>query len=133
MLPNHGLKLCLQRKSSDRYFTGPRGVEGPAGTSSNEQSHTCGLEHHTNDGRHFLYAYNCSSPKDELYDLDSVDAVNLIEEPAYANVWLEMIRQLGVELEKDPRFVGYWAEFRIARFHELPTIAGDMQLFTRPS
>jgi arylsulfatase A-like enzyme len=93
----------------------------------------CGLEHHTSDGRHFLYAYNCSSPKDELYDLDAVDAVNLIEQPAYANVRLEMIRQLGVELQKDPRFVGYWAEFRIARSRNLPTIAGDMQLFTKPS
>ena len=51
-------------------------------------------------------------------------AVNLIKEPAYANVRLEMIRRLGLELQKDPRFVGYWAEFRIARFHELPTIEG---------
>jgi hypothetical protein len=31
----------------------------------------CGVENRTSDGRHFHYAYNCSSPNDELYDLDS--------------------------------------------------------------
>jgi len=93
----------------------------------------CGLEHRTKDGRHFLYAYNCSSANDELYDLDSDDAVNLINDPTHASVRQEMIRLLGAELQKDARFIGYWAEFRIARFDSLPKIAGDMQLFTKPS
>ncbi len=92
----------------------------------------CGLEHRMPDGRHFLYSYNCSSPNDELYDFDVNDAVNLIAEPAYAEVRAEMIRQLGIALQKDPRWLGYWAEFRIARYDMLPKTEGDMQLFIRP-
>lgn len=93
----------------------------------------CGLEHRTADGRHFLYAYNCSSPNDELYDLASHDAPNLIDELAYASIREEMIRELGTALQKDPRWVGYWAEFRIARYDSLPKTGGDMQLFTKPA
>jgi hypothetical protein len=29
--------------------------------------------------------------------------------------------------------VGYWAEFRIARYEALPRTGGDMQFFTKPS
>jgi arylsulfatase A-like enzyme len=93
----------------------------------------CGLEHRMPDGRHFLYAYNCSSPNDELYDLASQDAPNLIANPAYAAVRETMIRELGVALQQDPRWVGYWAEFRIARYESLPKTNGDMQLFTIPA
>jgi arylsulfatase A-like enzyme len=93
----------------------------------------CGLQHHTADGRHFLYAYNCSSPNDELYDMSSEDAVNLIDDPAYSTIRAEMIRLLGEQLQSDPRWGGYWAEFRIARYASLPKTNGDMQLFTKPS
>ncbi len=93
----------------------------------------CGLEHRTPDGRHFLYAYNCSSPNDELYDLDAVDAVNLIAKPEYNSIRDEMVRRLGAALQKEPRWVGYWAEFRIARYALLPKTEGDMQLFTKPA
>jgi arylsulfatase A-like enzyme len=93
----------------------------------------CGLEHRMPDGRHFLYAYNCTSPNDELYDLASQDAPNLITNPAYAGVRETMIRELGVALQEDPRWVGYWAEFRIARYESLPKTNGDMQLFTKPA
>lgn len=93
----------------------------------------CGLQHIFPDGRHFLYSYNCSSPDDELYDLHSDDAVNLIADPAYSSVREEMIRRLGEELQKDPRWIGFWAEFRIARYHSLPKSTGDMQLFTKPT
>ena len=92
----------------------------------------CGLEHRTPDGRHFLYAYNCTSPKDELYDLDADDAVNLIGQPQYDGVHREMVRRLGEALQADPRWVGYWAEFRVARYFMLPKTQGDMQLFTKP-
>lgn len=92
----------------------------------------CGLEHRTAEGRHFLYAYNLSSPNDELYDLKAVDAVNLIDRPEYAKVREEMIRLLGQQLERDPRWIGYWAEFRVARYNSLPKTNGDMQLFTKP-
>ena len=93
----------------------------------------CGLEHRTADGRHFLYAYNCSSPNDELYDLDAEDAVNLISQPAYSAVRDEMVRALGTQLQADPRWIGYWAEFRVARYALLPKSTGDMQLFTKPA
>jgi hypothetical protein len=29
--------------------------------------------------------------------------------------------------------VGYWSEFRIARYNDLPKTTGDMQLFTMPA
>lgn len=93
----------------------------------------CGLELLTVEGRHFLYAYNCSSPNDELYDLNAEDAVNLIGDPAYRSVRDEMVRRLGIALQSDSRWVGYWAEFRIARYALLPKTTGDMQLFTKPA
>jgi hypothetical protein len=93
----------------------------------------CGLQHLRQDGRRFLYAYNCSSPCDQLYDLDSQDAVNLIANPDYADIREEMIRRLGAALQADPRWLGYWAEFRVARFQSLPKSQGDMQLFESSS
>lgn len=93
----------------------------------------CGIGHRSADGRFFVYAYNLSSPIDELYDMNSDDAVNLIDDPAYEAVRHQMIRMLGDALQQDPRWIGYWAEFRIARYNSLPTTNGDMQLFTKPS
>ena len=89
----------------------------------------CGITHRMSDGRLFLYAYNLSSTCDQLYDMHSSDAVNLIQDPLYASVRGEMIRMLGAELQRDPRWGGYWAEFRIARYNSLPKTNGDMQLF----
>ncbi|HEY1648438.1 MAG TPA: sulfatase-like hydrolase/transferase [Terracidiphilus sp.] len=88
----------------------------------------CGIQHRFPDGRQFLYAYNCSSTVDELYDLASEDASNLIDKPDYAAVRNEMIRRLGTALQSDARWSGYWTEFRIARFASLPVVGGDMQL-----
>ncbi len=90
----------------------------------------CGIQRRAADGHRYLYSYNCTSEVDELFDLDSEDAVNLIHSPALAEVRLEMIRALGAALQSDPRWLGYWAEFRIARFASLPAERGDMQLFT---
>ncbi len=90
----------------------------------------CGIQHRAADGHRYLYAYNCTSQIDELFDLDSEDAVNLIAKPEYAQVRTELIHRLGAALSTDPRWAGYWAEFRVARFNDLPTAAGDMQLFT---
>jgi arylsulfatase A-like enzyme len=92
----------------------------------------CGMQHRAADGRRYLYAYNCSSTCDELYDLESVDAVNLIDSPSHATVRKELINRLGTALQADPRWVGFWAEFRLARFADLPQANGDMQLFTAP-
>ncbi len=93
----------------------------------------CGIQRRASDGRRYLYSYNCTSQVDELFDLDSDDAHNLIDSPEHAQVRKELIRCLGAALQSDPRWVGYWAEFRIARFHDLPWAHGDMQLFTMPS
>lgn len=90
----------------------------------------CGLQYRFPDGKHFLYAYNCSSTVDELYDLTSDDAMNLIDDTKYAAVREEMIRRLGAALQSDPRWTGYWAEFRVARYASLPKTQGDMQMFT---
>jgi hypothetical protein len=75
----------------------------------------------------------CTSLFDELYDLASQDAQNLVTDPAYAAVRETMIRELGVALQLDPRRVGYWAEFQITRYDSLPKTNGDMQLFTKPA
>lgn len=90
----------------------------------------CGIQHRAADGRRYLYSYNCSSQVDELFDLESEDAVNLINSPDHAKVRSELIGRLGAALQADPRWVGYWSEFRIARFQDLPKAEGDMQLFT---
>jgi len=93
----------------------------------------CGIQRRASDGRRYLYSYNCTSQVDELFDLDSEDAHNLIDSPEYAHVRKELIHCLGEALQADPRWVGYWAEFRIARFKDLPRAQGDMQLFTMPA
>jgi arylsulfatase A-like enzyme len=93
----------------------------------------CGLQHRFPDGRHFLYSYNCSSPVDELFDLTSNDATNLIDNPDYKAVHEEMIRRLGNALQSDPRWGGYWTQFRLAHFASLPKVEGDMQLVAPPA
>lgn len=94
---------------------------------------TCGIQHRASDGHRYLYSYNCTSPDDELYDLDSVDAVNLIGSVDHRKIRGELIRRLGEALQADPRWVGFWAEFRIARYADLPKTVGDMQLFAAPA
>ncbi|MES2390994.1 MAG: sulfatase-like hydrolase/transferase [Acidobacteriota bacterium] len=93
----------------------------------------CGIGHRSSDGSYFVYAYNLSSANDELYDMNAEDAVNLIDDPAHQSVRGDMIRRLGDVLQSDPRWSGYWAEFRIARYESLPKATGDMQLFAKPS
>lgn len=90
----------------------------------------CGIQHRASDGHRYLYSYNCTSQVDELFDLDSEDASNLIQKPEFEKVRGEMIRLLGAALQADPRWAGYWSEFRIARFRDLPKTEGDMQLIT---
>lgn len=90
----------------------------------------CGLQHRFPDGKHYLYAYNCTSTVDELYDMANNDAFNLIDDAQHASVREEMIRLLGAALQADSRWIGYWSEFRIARYDSLPKAQGDMQMFT---
>ena len=92
----------------------------------------CGIQRRAADGRRYLYSYNCTSQVDELFDLDSEDAVNLVASPEHARIREDLIQSLSTALQADSRWAGYWAEFRIAHFSELPRIAGDMQLFAMP-
>jgi arylsulfatase A-like enzyme len=90
----------------------------------------CGIQHRASDGRRYLYSYNCTSSVDELFDLDSADAVNLAGDPHYAQIRKELIRVLGTALQSDPRWLGFWSEFRLAHFADLPETQGDMQMYT---
>ena len=88
----------------------------------------CGIQQWEPNGAHYLYSYNASSRVDELYDLNDADAENLAQKPEYAKVRKEMIARLGALLQKDTRWLGYWASFRVDHFLELPRIGGDMQM-----
>ena len=63
-----------------------------------------------------------------MYDLNSDDAENLALKPEHAKLRKEMISRLGAALERDPRWLGYWAGFRVDNFFVLPKTSGDMQL-----
>ncbi len=88
----------------------------------------CGIQKWERDGAHHLFAYNTGSNVDELYDLNAVEAENLAFAPEHAGLRKEMIERLGAVLQRDPRWAGYWASFRIDHFSELPRVSGDMQL-----
>lgn len=88
----------------------------------------CGIQYWNADGSHYLYSYNCSSPVDELYDLHAVEAENLAQKPEHAGLRKKMIDRLGSALQQDPRWIGYWSEFRIAEYFDLPKTTGDQQL-----
>jgi hypothetical protein len=92
----------------------------------------CGIQEWNSDGSHYLYSYNCSSPVDELYDLNAVDAENLARKPEHAALRKRIIERLGSVLQRDSRWTGYWSEFRIAQYFNLPKSRGDMQLFNVP-
>jgi len=89
----------------------------------------CGIQHRYADGRHFLYSFNCSSTVDELFDLGSEDAVNLVGNAEFATVRRQMIERLGRALAADARWSGYWTIFRLMHFSDLPVQQGDMQKF----
>ena len=92
----------------------------------------CGIQQWNSDGSHYLYSYNCSSRVDELYDLNAEEAENLAQKPEHAALRKTMIRRLGSALQRDSRWTGYWSEFRIAKYFDLPKSGGDMQLFETP-
>jgi arylsulfatase A-like enzyme len=88
----------------------------------------CGIEHRHADGTHYLYSYNCSSPIDELYDLNAAEAENLAQRREYASIRKNMIERLSSILQQDSRWTGYWSEFRVANYFDLSKQIGDMQL-----
>jgi arylsulfatase A-like enzyme len=79
---------------------------------------------------HHLYTYNLSSEVDELYDLNSPDAVNLAQKPEHRALHTEMVRRLGAFVERDPRWIGYWHSLRVDHYDDLPKQSGgDYQMF----
>lgn len=62
----------------------------------------CGIQHRAADGHRYLDAYNCNSPVEQVFDLDSEDATNLIDKPELASVRKELILKLGGALQFDP-------------------------------
>ncbi len=81
------------------------------------------------DGVRYLYTYNLTSDRDELYDLDNPDCRDLATDPAHADAKVEMSRRLGAILEADPRWVCYWHTFRLDKYASLKLPAGDFQMF----
>ncbi|MBU0611367.1 MAG: sulfatase-like hydrolase/transferase [Armatimonadetes bacterium] len=80
-------------------------------------------------GRRFMYTYNLCDPRDELYDMDDRQYRDLSDDPALADVKLEMIRRLGAFLESDPRWTCYWHTFRLDKFEQLGRPGGDFQMY----
>jgi arylsulfatase A-like enzyme len=88
----------------------------------------CGIQRWEGNGNHYLYSYNASSKVDELYDLNAVEAANLVRQPEHAALRKEMIERLGAALQSDTRWGGYWSSYRVDHFAKLPKRSGDMQL-----
>lgn len=88
----------------------------------------CAVQKRFPSGGHFLYTYNCSSTVQELYDLDSNDAVNLVADPARAAIRKELVAKLGAILESDARWQCYRNTFRLDHFFDFPARPGDLQL-----
>jgi arylsulfatase A-like enzyme len=65
----------------------------------------CGIQRRAANGHRYLYSYNCTSQVDELFDLDSNNAVNLIDDPAHSGIRSELIQRLGAALSSDPRAI----------------------------
>jgi arylsulfatase A-like enzyme len=87
----------------------------------------CGIQQWDGKGNHHLYAHNASSRVDELYDLNAVEAENLVQDSKYAKLRRQMIDRLGALLQADPRWGGYWTSYRLNHFSDLPKHAGSMQ------
>lgn len=87
----------------------------------------CGIQRWDGKGNHHLYSFNVSSRIDELYDLNTVEAENLIREPQHAGLKREMIERLGALLQSDLRWGGFWGPYRLNKFFELPKRPGSMQ------
>ncbi len=89
----------------------------------------CAVQRWQPGGAHHLYAYNCSSTVDELYDLNDMDPKNLAGRAEFRRLHSEMVSRMGAILERDPRWIGYWHSFRIDHYFDLPKPAGDVQMF----
>ena len=88
-----------------------------------------GINHYQDADHHWFYGYNISTGQDELYNMSVNDGLNLIHDPAAAGIRLTMIAKLAQTLQSDPRWLGYWATFRLHMAEFLPKNGDDMQMF----
>jgi hypothetical protein len=88
----------------------------------------CAVQKRFPGGEHYLFTYNCASPYDELHDLNSADAVNIVNEPGKSKVRAEMVTKLGRIIEGDARFSCYRNMFRLDHYFDLPRQSGDLQM-----
>jgi len=80
------------------------------------------------DGRHFLYTYNLTDDRDELYDLNDPTYANLAARDDFAAVREDMIRRLADILRADARWRCYWHTMRIHHADVLGSEEGDQQM-----
>ena len=80
-------------------------------------------------GRKYMYTYNLTSDRDELYDLDDPLLRNLAATGERPRMHQEMVERLGIMLERDPRWACYWHAFRLDKYEGLDVGEGDFQMF----
>ncbi|MCK5804690.1 MAG: sulfatase-like hydrolase/transferase [Lentisphaeria bacterium] len=78
---------------------------------------------------HFRYVYNASSFIDELYDLDDPCHVNHIDNADLSHVRRAMRVRLASVVNGDARWRCYRQAFELDRAEDLPSKAGDRQMF----
>lgn len=81
------------------------------------------------DGRHYLYTYNLTDRRDELYDLSDLTYTNLAGSREFGAVREAMVRRLAQTLRGDRRWRCYWHTMRLQHSDLLGVEAGDQQMF----
>ncbi|HJN15262.1 MAG TPA: sulfatase-like hydrolase/transferase, partial [Armatimonadota bacterium] len=81
------------------------------------------------DGTKYMYTYNLTSDRDELYDLADATYRDLSSDPGRGDAKRAIIRRLGAVLEADARWACYWHTFRLDKYADLDVGSGDFQMF----
>jgi len=87
------------------------------------------IQHRMPDGRHFVYTYNLTDDRDELYDLADPTYANRATDPALADVRDFMIRRMADVLRSDRRWRCYWHTMRVVHGDRVDVEPGDHQMF----
>jgi len=77
----------------------------------------------------FLYTYNVTSPRDELYRLGDPACRNLAGDEKWQGARGHMIRRMAGVLSAERRWRCYWHAFRLDKFESLDVEVGDAQMF----
>lgn len=83
----------------------------------------------TLNNRRWFYGYNTSTGYQELYDLDQDEQVNLFYTKESEQVRQDVIEYGAKIFSSDPRWMGYWASYRLHNMEQLPVQNSvDMQM-----